>query len=610
MIKKSWLHIAVSSAGLALSFIVLQVFIKSILWAIHYSQFPQSLGLPDSYIYLSVGIAISVMVVFIIIGQYHLSNYEFLSFRKYNVLFLIKIIIFNLFIVCGVRLLKIYYYDMQFDTIYAQYGTAFIMLPVAGEIICRGIIYNQLKCKMSISSAIVVSSLLTAIASIFVIPNQDIFAALLVFTASIVYAYCYEKTNTIWYAIILHAIGNIGWFVFQLSSNKICIIGFTVLSIVTIGIIARGMLETKKTAPVQIKKIVIQLFLFLVCSGIIVLIGKYPTAQLKQKMKYAKAVVNSEDNTYKNLVDATKIIPPQTGIVGSAANYLIGAEKYWYGVFIKDRTVTLSPYCIAKYEVTYNLWKKVYDWAIDGTSHSPYIFSNQGYPGFSIFDISPKTRYYHPVTFVSWADCVVWCNAYTEMKNGSDAECVYRMNKTDNTVFRDATNMEAYTQLYFDRTKKGYRLPTEAEWEYAARWQGKDPEGAANYGEVFLINLDNPSGSKHKWNNPYVTDVKSWSLFNSSDGTKQVGKKEANAFGLYDMSGNVWEWCFDWYEEIKPGIAENPAGPATGEFKSVRGGSWNFDVKNISVGVRYAWKPNYVNKGLGFRLAWNLDSDF
>jgi len=303
-----------------------------------------------------------------------------------------------------------------------------------------------------------------------------------------------------------------------------------------------------------------------------------------------------------------KIIPPTTGIVGVDPDYTLpGTEAYWKGVFINGRKVKLSPYKLGKTEVTYELWHEVLTWA----ESNGYTFADKGKEGsHGTVGAAPTGAKKEPVTTISWRDCIVWCNAYTEKTKGSETECVYRKSKTDPTVLKEATATADCDAAYADMSKKGFRLPTEAEWEYAARWQGSDKTNAAQYGEVWLTKLNSASGAKDKWDTAETGEV-AWYRGNSGNKTHPVGKKRANALGLYDMSGNVWEWCFDWYNNPasnddaykQGGIVTDPQGAASGSYRVLRGGSWNNSAKNCTVGKRNNNNPDNRNNNLGFRLA-------
>ena len=187
--------------------------------------------------------------------------------------------------------------------------------------------------------------------------------------------------------------------------------------------------------------------------------------------------------------------------------------------------VTLSSYYIGETEVTQELWEAV-------MGSNPSYFS--GYPQ-------------KPVEYVSWNDC---------------QEFITKLNNL---------------------TGKNFRLPTEAEWEYAARG-GNKSRGYKYSGSNTIVNV-------------------AWYTDNSSSTTHDVKTKQANELGIYDMSGNVWELCQDWYGSYSSGSQTNPIGPSSGADYVYRGGSWYFNAEYCRVSFRFDYSPADSSNLLGLRLS-------
>ena len=195
-----------------------------------------------------------------------------------------------------------------------------------------------------------------------------------------------------------------------------------------------------------------------------------------------------------------------------------------YAWELPAHTVTLRGYYIGKYEVTQKLWEAV-------MGNNPSFFKGDS----------------QPVEQVSWNDVQIFI-------------------KKLNSI-----------------TGKHYRLPTEAEWEYAARGGSKS--------------------SGYKYSGSDILDNVAWHKGNSARKTHVVGAKVPNELGIYDMSGNVWEWCYDWYGLYSNLPQNNPKGAKSGSLRVIRGSSWNFDTTRCKLtdrdGIGIGNRNNYV----GFRLA-------
>ncbi len=176
-----------------------------------------------------------------------------------------------------------------------------------------------------------------------------------------------------------------------------------------------------------------------------------------------------------------------------------------------------------------------------------------------------------PVINVSWWDAIAYCNWLSEKE------------KLPKAYDDEGNLLDQDGKITTDPSKVvGYRLPTEAEWEYAARGGNKS------------------KGYKYAGSST-VGDV-AWYDSNSGNKTQEVGKKAPNELGLYDMSGNVWEWCSDWYGSYSSSAQTNPYNSTAGSSRVVRGGSWLGNATLVRVAFRSGNSPSSTGRGLGFRI--------
>ena len=236
---------------------------------------------------------------------------------------------------------------------------------------------------------------------------------------------------------------------------------------------------------------------------------------------------------------------------------------------LNDKEVTLSSFWISPYEVTQEEFVSLMTGNQNGIEANPSSFTSNPAAG--------EVQERRPVEQVSWYDAIVYCNLLS-IKEGL-TPCYTIKGSTDpaawgtsptSTSAEDYADWESVTCNF---NANGYRLPTDAEWEYAARGgQTGITDGSWEY---------EYSGSN-------TADDVAWYWDNSDSKTHEVGKKQANALGLYDMSGNVYEWCWDWYGSGSgyPSGTEDPAGPDTGRHRVKRGGSWNYGASDCAVSGR------------------------
>jgi formylglycine-generating enzyme required for sulfatase activity len=194
---------------------------------------------------------------------------------------------------------------------------------------------------------------------------------------------------------------------------------------------------------------------------------------------------------------------------------------------------------------------------------------------------------------VSWYDAIEYCNWLSEQHGLTP---YYAIDKTR----KDANNKNDEDKLKWTVTPaskaNGYRLPTEAEWEYAAREGGKEVRFGHGKSAIDPKEINFNASKDYK---------KDYSVVGEYRGkTVPVGSlNSSNALGLHDMSGNVWEWCWDWYGSYPTGVQNNPVGAEQGVYRVIRGGGWNAYPQFCRAASRFLNAPTDRISLLGFRLA-------
>jgi formylglycine-generating enzyme required for sulfatase activity len=290
-----------------------------------------------------------------------------------------------------------------------------------------------------------------------------------------------------------------------------------------------------------------------------------------------------------NILGVTQVSTPPLGMV------LIPAGAFTMGNSIAaDTDITdaapvntmVSAFYMDVNEVTLSQWQAVYFWAKDN--------------GYTDLPAGGGKGANHPVHTVSWYDCVKWCNARSEQAGKVP---VYYTNDAQTTVYKTGNVDVSNAQVKW--TANGYRLPTEAEWEKASRG-GRNGQRFP-WGNTITQNLANYNGATGSYD--YDLGPNGFNATGSVDGispaTSPVGSFAMNGYGLNDITGNMFEWCWDWYGTPNAG-GTDPHGASTGSTRVGRGGSWYISASYARCAKRDFSHPVNAFNILGFRAVLAL----
>jgi formylglycine-generating enzyme required for sulfatase activity len=285
---------------------------------------------------------------------------------------------------------------------------------------------------------------------------------------------------------------------------------------------------------------------------------------------------NSEEKKGSNANDATnpltrKTIRNSIGLtlqIIPAGEFMMGSQEHEVGATAEEKPrhkVRISSFYLGTYEVTQSQYA-----AVTGANPSWFCPTAGGKD-----KVDGRSTGQHPVESVAWLDAVVFCNTLSQKEGRSP----YYQVSGENAQISD-------------RNASGYRLPTEAEWEYACR-----------------------SGSTEKYafgDEPWMLAKHGWFRENSDYTSHPVGEKRPNDYGLYDMYGNVWEWCSDWFDDsyYKRSPRDDPPGAVAAKDRVRRGGGMGSNPNDMRSAYRLRSSPARPRSDLGFRVALNAAGEF